>query len=376
MKKFLSVLALAACAISGSAHAEKEPIVIGQSASLSGGQAQYGQDVRAGIEAAFAAANAKGGVRGKQLQLLTLDDGGKKDKVVANTKALVEQNKATALIGYTSGAGVEASLAYLDSTGVPLIGPATGNMGIRERQHRELFHVRAGYQDEMRKVVDHLALTGVKRFAIAYLNDVGPANPKAMKDALQHNGLSPVAEAALNRNAESFEREAGELLKGNPQVILFISNARPIVKLIDALRTKRYSGQFAIASFAGMGLIDELREVADAKDAGRGLIMSQVLPPPAAKHKRIVASFQNDMTAFQPKAQQNYTSLEGYVAATVLIEGLRRAGSESPARVITGLESLNRFDLGGYEVSFSPQDHSGSRWVDQGVVDMDGKLRF
>src|SRR4051794_17762199 len=131
------------------AATQPTPIKVGISAGLSGGQAQYSRDVTRGIEACFTALNKQGGIGGRSLQLVAEDDGGKRDQVVANTKKLIEQHKVAALIGYTSGAGVEASLSYLDSQSVPLIGPVTGNMGIRAQHHKNLFHTRAGYGEEM-----------------------------------------------------------------------------------------------------------------------------------------------------------------------------------------------------------------------------------
>jgi len=369
LMKRLLLLLVAALSLSASA-AEQKPILIGQSAGLSGGQAQYSHDVRSGIQAALAAANASGGIRGRPLQLVALDDSGKKDAVLANTKTLVEQHKVVSLIGYTSGAGVEATLPYLETAGVPLIGPATGNMGIRSELHKALFQVRAGYSDEMRKMVSHLATMGLKRFAVAYLGDVGPANPQSMLNAIKANGAEAVAAVALNRNADDFTRDAEQLLKGEPEVVLFISNAKPIGKLVQAMRAKGYGGQFAIASFAGVSLIQDLQKTA------HGLILSQVLPPPTSKHLKFIAAYQADMAAYEPKAELNYTSLEGYLAARVLIEGLKRSPADSPSKVIAALESLQRLDLGGYEISFSSTSHDGSRYVNTGVVDRNGSLRF
>jgi ABC-type branched-subunit amino acid transport system substrate-binding protein len=209
---------------------------------------------------------------------------------------------------------------------------------------------------------------GLTRFALAYLNDVGPANPKSMVDALERNKLKPVASVGLDRNAEKFDKEAETLIKGEPEMVLFISNARPVVKMVEAMRVRGYNGQFAIASFAGFGVIDGL------KQASHGLILSQVLPPPTSKHLKFVGSYIADMTKHAPSAQQNYTSLEGYLAARVLVEGLRRASSD--AKLIAGLETMERVDLGGYEISYSPTNHSGSRYVNTGIVDRTGSLRF
>jgi len=370
MKRFIS-LAFALAASAAGATAQQGPIVIGQSAALSGAQSQYATDVRTGLLAYFTVVNKQGGINGRTLDLVSLDDGGEKDAVVENTKKLVEQHKATALIGYTSGAGVEATLEYIESAKVPMIAPMTGNMGIRSAFYRSIFHTRAGYADEMRKLVDPLATTGVQRFAVAYLDDVGPANPQSMHDALARHGLKPVAAVPLNRNATDFSAQVEQLLQAKPQMILFIANSKPIVKIVRAMRAKGYHGQFASSSFAGIGLLDELQE------ASHGLILSQVLPPPQRTNLKLVADYQAHLKDFSPTAVPNYTSLEGYIAARVLVEGLRRNnGSSSSTKLIAALEQIERLDLGGYEVGFSSKHHNGSRFVDTAIVSRERVLRF
>jgi branched-chain amino acid transport system substrate-binding protein len=366
------VLSLAfSAAVPASAQKANEPILIGQSAGLSGGQAQYSADVKLGIEAYFNAVNKAGGINGRPLKLISADDQGKKDNVLANTRKLVEADKVMALIGYTSGAGVEASLAYLDSNKVPMLSPVTGNMGIRASFHKNLFHTRAGYDEEMRKVIGNLALTGIKRFAIAYLDDVGPANPKAMHDALAANKLTAVAAVPLNRNASDFSAQIDALVRSTPETVVFISNGTPIVKIMQGMRAKGYGGQFASSSFSGLKVIEELGQTAT------GLIMSQVLPPPGRTHLKLISDYREHLTDFVPAAKFNYTSLEGYVAARVLAEGLRRAGNNpSSERLVTALEGIRRLDLGGYEVNFSAKSHDGSRFVDTGAVGQGGVLRF
>jgi len=358
-------------AAAGPLWAQAAVIKVGISAGLTGGQAQYSHEVTRGIEACFAAINKQGGIAGRPLQLVAEDDGGKRDQVLANTKKLIEQHKVVALIGYTSGAGVEASLSYLDSQNVALVGPVTGNMGIRAQHHKFLFHTRAGYSEEMRRMIGALANTGVTRFAIAYLDDVGPANPQAMKAALTQNNLTAVVEVPMNRNADNFSEQVANLLQSTPDAVVFISNAKPIAQIVRGMRAKGYGGQFATSSFSGLGIVDDLKE------AGRGLIMSQVLPKPTKSHLRVIADYQKHLKEHDAEAKLNYTSLEGYIAARVLVEAMRRAGAgASPERIIAALDALTSFDLGGYEISFSPTNHNGSRFVDTAVVTADGRLLF
>ncbi|QJW84465.1 ABC transporter substrate-binding protein [Ramlibacter terrae] len=174
----------------------------------------------------------------------------------------------------------------------------------------------------------------------------------------------------MNRNATDFTAQVETLVKANPEAVIFISNGPPIVKVVQGMREKGYGGQFATSSFSGLKVMDDL------KDKGPGLIMSQVLPPPTRTHLKLIKDYQADLAAFAPGAKPNYTSTEGYVAARVLVEGLRRAGTASPERLVAALEDMKRVDLGGYEISFSKKSHDGSRFVDTGVVSRNGGLRF
>ena len=360
---------LAACT-AGAQNAEG-PILIGQSGGFTGGQAEYAKDVKAGIEAAFAGANAGGGIGGRPVRLVTADDGGKRDTVLANTKNLVESDKVLALIGYTSGAGTEGSLAYIEQAKVPILSPATGNMGIRTSPNPYLFHTRAGYADEMAKIVGHVAQLGYTRVALAYLDDVGPANLKSMQDALASHKLSAAAVVGLNRNAEDFSPQVDTLMAANPQLVVFISNAKPIVKIVQGMRARGYGGQFATSSFSGSRVVEDL------KDNARGLIMIQVLPQPRKDHLKFHREFHADLKTLAPGMKANYTVLEGYIAGRVLLDGLKRSGgAASRAALLSALESLPDLDYGGYRIRLSRADRSGSRFVDLGVVADGGRLVF
>lgn len=353
------------------AQKSSEPILIGQSAGLTGGQSGYSADVRAGLEAYFSHVNKNGGVNGRPLKLLAEDDGGKKKNVLANTRKLVETDRVIALIGYTSGAGVEESLDYLDSIKVPMLAPMTGNMGIRASMHRNLFHTRAGYDAEMRKVIGNMAMMGLKRFGLVYLDDVGPGNAKAMHDALKANQLTAVVEAPVSRNSQDFTSAVDHLLKGRPEVVVFITNNVPLVKIVQGMRAKGYGGQFITSSFAGIKVVEDL------KDKAAGLILSEVLPHPQRTQFKLVKEHHQLLKDYAPDVKPNYTTLEAHVAAKVLVEGLRRAGSNpTPERLVDALEDIRKLDLGGYEVSFSPKSRDGSTYVNTGVVAVDGALRF
>jgi len=345
-------------------------ILIGQSAGFSGGQAQYSKDVSTGILAYFEAVNRAGGVIGQPLKLVAEDDKGSRAQVLENTKKLVEKDKVFALIGYTSGAGVEGALPFIQEARVPMLSPVTGNAAIRLEFHRYLFHSRAGYADEMRSMVNTLAAIGMQRIALVYLSDT-TVNRKAMEDALTANKLKAVAAVGLDRNSKDFSAEINTLLAANPQAVLFITNDRPIVEIVRGMRRKNYSGEFATSSFAGTSFFNEL------KDDAVGVKVIQVLPSPNKTSLRIVREFREHLRLVDASMQPNYTNFEGYISARVLVEGLRRTGKNpSRERFVAALESISELDLGGYYIEYSPKSHGGSRFVDIGIFTPRKQLVF
>jgi len=352
------------------AQAAGAEILIGQSAGFSGGQAQYSKDVNTGILAYFEAVNRAGGIAGQPLKLVAEDDKGSRAQVLENTKKLVEKDRVFALLGYTSGAGVEGALPYVQEMRVPMLSPATGNAAIRLEFHKYLFHSRAGYADEMRTMVDTLASIGMQRIALVYLSDT-TVNRKAMEDALTANKLKAVAAVGLDRNSKDFSAEIATLMAANPQAVLFITNDRPIVEIVRGMRRRNYTGEFATSSFAGTSFFNEL------KNDAVGLKVIQVLPSPHKSSTRIVREFREHLRLVDANMQPNYTNLEGYISARVLVEGLRRAGKNpSREKLVAALESISDFDLGGYHVSYSPKNHAGSRYVDIGIYTPRQQLVF
>jgi ABC-type branched-subunit amino acid transport system substrate-binding protein len=223
----------------------------------------------------------------------------------------------------------------------------------------------------MTRIISHVASLGLKRIALAYLDDVGPANLRSMQDALAAERLTAVAVVGLNRNATDFTPQIEALAKADAQLVVFISNAKPIAAIVKGLRERGYGGQFATSSFAGSRLAGDLKQHA------RGLIMIQVLPQPRKDTLQFQRDFHASLRRLAADAEPNYTMLEGFIAGRVLIEGLKRAGpAPTRASLVSGLESLGSLDLGGYLIRLSKDNHNGSRFVDLGVINGDGRLMF
>jgi branched-chain amino acid transport system substrate-binding protein len=353
--------------LSSTRAAQPNVIRFGQSASLTGGQASYGQEVRDGIVAAFASV-AKDG-NGPQFELVCLDDGGTAARCRQNAQTLIESGVA-GLIGFTSGAATETSLPLIEEARIALLGTASGNMGIRSDKLAMPYHVRAGYDTEFKRMVTYVKDFGMRRVGYVYLKDTSPANLGAMTAALDSVGVRLTESIAVDRNSKSFEAEAKRLLDARLDCVLFTTNAAPIIGVIDALMAGRYNGLYFSSSFAGQALIDAMAK------KGQSVIMTQVVPRPNAMAIAVVNHCRQDLAALGTNARMGFTSLEGYLTGLVAIEAARagvKNGALSRSRFKEALASL-RIDLGGYKVDFTKGGAQGSQFVDVVAVDRLGRI--
>lgn len=342
-------------------------VTFGQSASLTGGQAAYGKDVRDGILAALAAANkADPKIR---FDLVSLDDGGDKERCKANVKKLINSG-VTSLVGLTSGAAAEACLPLIEEARIVMLGTASGNMGIRSDKLTMAYHVRSGYDDEYKRMLAYVKEFNMSRVGYVYLKDTSPANAAAMNAALEAVGIKMTVSVPLDRNAKSFEAEAKTLLDAKLDCVLFTTNAAPIAQIINLMAASKYAGFYFSSSFAGQALID------DITGKGHSVIMSQVVPRPNAIAMGVVKRCTDDLAALGTDTRIGFTSLEGYIVGRVAVEAARNAlkgGDASRARFRNALSELN-LDLSGYKTHFTSRSPQGSRFVDVVAIDRTGRI--
>jgi ABC-type branched-subunit amino acid transport system substrate-binding protein len=258
----------------------------------------------------------------------------------------------------------------IDQAQIPLLGTASGNMGIRASNVNSAYHVRAGYDLEYQRMVAYVKDFGLRRVGVVYLQDTSKANMEAMNEALSAMGIVPKVAVAIDRNSASFDEASNTLMASKLDCVLFTANAAPVAAIIDQMSAAKYPGLFYASSFAGQDLIDTLT----AKQ--RSCIMSMVVPRPNAMGVGVVAQCQRDLTAYDNRTRIGMTVLEGYIAGRIAVEAARTAMKAgvpvNRARMKEVLASL-RADLGGYRVDFGagPQ---GSRYVDLIAVDRYGRL--
>lgn len=370
MKRRNFVLAAPALLSGGFATLASTPsqgsvIRFGQSASLTGGQAAYGKDVRDGIQAAFAA-SSKGDVR---FELVTLDDGGDKDRCVQNVSALIDSG-VSAIIGLTSGIAAEACMPVITRSQIALLGTASGNMGIRATN--AAYHVRAGYDLEYNRMADYIKDFGMRRVGVVSLNGA-TANMQTLKQSLGTLSINPIEVISVDRNATSFADVSKKLLDAKLDCVLLATNAVPARMIIQDMRAAKYPGLFYASSFAGQELIDEL------VSKKMSCVMSLVVPRPSTGSVDVVNRCRQDVQALGGDIKMGTTTLEGYIAGRTAVESAKAAlkvsGGErfSRARMKESLANL-RTDLGGYRVDFTAGSTQGSRYVDLIAIDRYGRL--
>lgn len=350
---------------------ERRAIVLGQSVPLTGPAAQLGLQMQLGAKAYFDAVNSAGGVGGMPIVLKTLDDGYDPVRCKANTEKFIQED-VFALFGYVGTPTSLAALPLLTQAKLPFIAPFTGAEALRDPFNRLVFHIRASYFDETELIVKQLTQLDLKKIAVFHQNDAyGQAGLKGVQRALTSRGLQPTAVATVERNTVDVAAAVKTLVAAQPEAVVQISAYKSCAAFIREARKAGYGGLFYNVSFVGtQALADEL-----GKDAA-GVVISQVMPSPFGTAVGLVNDYQQALHRFDPKAEPNYTSIEGYVAARVIVDALRRLGGR-PTRdgLISTLEGLSGYESRGYHLHFGPTKHVGSSFVELSMLTADGKVR-
>jgi branched-chain amino acid transport system substrate-binding protein len=345
-------------------------LVLGQSAAFSGPAAQLGIQMNRGAKLCFDQVNANGGINGTLLDLRTLDDGYDPARCKANTEKFINDD-VFALFGYVGTPTSLAALPLVKESKIPFFGPFTGAMALREPQLRNVFHVRASYDDETALIVRNLTSLGLRKIAVFRQNDsYGQAGLDGVSKALKAQGLAPVAVGTVERNTVDVAGAVQAIVAAQPDAVVQISAYKSCAAFIREARKTGYGGTFYNVSFVGtQALLDEL-----GKDA-RGVVVSQVMPYPFGSTVAIVRDYQDALKAAGGDLKPNYSSMEGYLAARVFVEGLKRARSASREGLISGLESLSNTNFGGFNLRYGPKEHVASSFVELSMLTDDGNVR-
>jgi ABC-type branched-subunit amino acid transport system substrate-binding protein len=346
-------------------------IVVSQVVALSGPQAGVGKNLNFGVKLYLDEVNARGGVGGNTIRLVVRDDGYKVADTVKQFADSVAEDKPIALISPLGTANIEALRKDITREHVPIIGARSGASSIAN--HPYIFRVKATFKDETAKIIEQLTSIGINDFGVVYQDDgLGTDGLQGVVAALAALKLKPVATTAYERNTSKVEKAVADMLKANPQAIVLAGVVAPTAAFVRQYRAGGGKAQLISVSTIDVDLV--IKQA--GSEAARGFSVAEVMPNPQSSYLPVA----REMRELAKKAgaapgMVNPASLEGFLAAKVLVEGLRHAGA-NPTRdgLVKALETMDDFDAGGFRLSFGPGRHDGTRYVELGVVDGRGKL--
>jgi branched-chain amino acid transport system substrate-binding protein len=345
-----------------------DAILFGQAAVLTGPASALGQGMRAGLLAAFDEANAHGGVFGRKLKLVSVDDGYEPERAIAATKKLINEDKVFALIGAVGTPTSNAAVPIASAAHVPFIGPFTGAGFLRDPKLDNVVNIRASYAAEAEAWVKHLTEDlKIRKIGIFYQDDTfGLAGLDGVKAALARRGMQLAGEGTYERNTVAIKTALIALKRAEPEAVVMVGAYRPCAEFIKLARKIEFDPVFLNISFVGASALAK-----ELGQDGKGVIVTQVVPFPWDSSLKVVAQYQ---AAF--KGPPDFVSLEGYLAGRLAIAALERAGAE-PTRegLLKVIKESGKFDIGGLTMTFGPKKNQGLDQVFLTVIQPDGSFK-
>jgi len=347
-------------------------LVVTQLVPLSGPVGGPGSMFSAGAAMYFDHVNSTGGINGQRIRHVLVDD--KYDvaaSVAGLNTALAGAEPPLALLTFGT-ASTRAVAAELDKRKLrlPVFPTGTGSASLRQPFDRNLFHVRASYSAEFAKLIDILATTGIRGFAVVYQDDeFGRDCLAAAQAKLAELKQPPAVALKHDRKQQDIAALAPQVAGAGVRAVLLATTPAATASFVRQLRAQ--TGSLLIASTSDLDPVGLFQEVGIA---AKGVVLSQSLPDPTSRKRPMVGDFLRLVERSGAKVQPNAYALEGYVQARVLVEGLRRSNGASPAALMDALESIKGLDLGGYVISFGERSHDGGSFVDTAIIAEEGHV--
>ncbi|AHD11446.1 ABC transporter substrate-binding protein [Phaeobacter gallaeciensis] len=328
-----------------------------QVAALEGPAAALGQGMQLGLEAAFAEANAAGGVHGRSIVLESMDDSYEPDKSVALVKQVIAGNQHIGLIGAVGTPTASATQPIATEAGLPFIGPFTGAGFLRDASHGNILNVRATYAAETEAWIAHLVdEQNMKSIALLYQDDgFGRVGLSGVTAALEKRGMTLVAEGTYTRNTTAVKKALLTIRKAKPDAVVMVGAYKPVAEFIKLSRKLKFNPTFVNISFVGSDALAK-----ELGDAGEGVIISQVVPFPWDQSLPVVAQYQAALKAVDADVDPGFVTLEGYLTGRLAIRALEDAGADlTRDSYLAAMAGLRDVDFGGVTMRFGPDDNQG-----------------
>jgi ABC-type branched-subunit amino acid transport system substrate-binding protein len=350
-----------------------DEIVFGQAAVLEGPAAALGLGMQLGLNAAFDEINAKGGVHGRKLKLVSINDGYEPDRAIAATKKLIEADKVFALVGAVGTPTSAAAQPVATAAKVPFIGAFTGAGFLRNPKLENVINVRASYDAETEAWVRHLTEDlKISKIAIFYQDDAfGRAGLSGFKKAMEKRKMEILAEATYERNTVAVKSALLALKRAEPEAVVIVGAYKPVAEFIKLSRKVNFNPVFVNISFVGANALAK-----ELGPEGKGVIVSQVVPFPGDASLKVVADYQAALKVADAKAEPEFVSLEGYLVGRLVIAALEKTGSDVTREgLLKVIKETGRFDIGGLPMTFSAEKNEGLDKVFMTIIQADGTFK-
>ncbi len=333
--------------------------LIGSCSALEGPSKFLGTETVTGAKAYFDMVNDEGGVNGRKLKLISADDSYDPAKTQACFDHLMSENVFA--MGFFVGTPTAVKYVPMaENAKVPLIGLFTGAQTLYVPLRHWVVNVRASYFDETREQVDGLwKALNYKRVGVIYPDDAfGAAVLEGVKAALKAHGAEPAAMASYPRQTSQVGGAIDTVRAANPEAVVVVGPANTVAPILKQSHAKGWNPLFLTVSFVGT---DEL--ISEAGADAEGVVITQVVPPYYMTEEKSVALYRRALGKYFPSEQPNFVSLEGFVDAMVMVEGLKRAGKDLTREgLIRAIESIHDHDLGlgpQLKLNYSAKEHKG-----------------
>ena len=368
--------ALGSVVLVSSVWAQTREYVVAQVAPFGGPLAVSGRDFNLGAMIAFDEVNSQGGIRGTPIRLVSRDDGYRPADTVAHVKDVIEQHKPVALFGMW---GADSVQAVLDSgavapSGLPVIGVRSGVTSLRKNS--QIYHIRASYRDEISRILDQVSTMGSTRIAVVYEDDsFGKEAIEDTQKLMSERGIKPNLMLKQGKNQLDVSAAVGQLASSQAQTLIVIANTPVASALVKGVRGAGLSPFILTTS-----TVDAEKLATELGAGAAGVAVAQGVPNPYRAAVPIALEFKKRIRDLGiDAARANFSSMEGYVTAKVVIDGLQRASSANakitPRDVAIAIQSMERVDIGGFMVAFGKNNNEGSRYVDLSIIGTDGRIR-
>ena len=355
----------------GTSGVTDDQVLFGQSAAFSGPAEELGTNMRLGIRAAFHEANQAGGVHGRSLELISLDDSYEPEKAVTNTLQLIEDERVFMLMGAVGTPTSRSATPVSVSAGVPYLAPFTGAEFLRTLGPENVINVRASYNQETEEMVERLTEDlGITRIAVMYQDDsFGRAGYQGAVEALRRRNMSPVGIGLYTRNTTAVKTALLDIERSLPEAVIMVGAYEPVATFIRWARHIGMDVQFINISFVGSNAL--ARELGPD---GAGVFVTQVVPFPNDLSQPVVRAYRSALTSYDSSALPGFVSLEGYLAGRLVIAGLEGCGRDLTRQCfLDSLTTPDMIDLDGFRLGYGEDDNQGADTVFLTVLGPDGQ---